>query len=322
MSQSAFRFNPLQFNRTFGATYTFGNNGAQQTISYEISVKCLGKLPGQLFLLEINKGQVYINDHEPDQLIDRLSDVCGKVLYPLQITVNEAGLFKGVANQVRIAAAWEAARPGLQQYYTGSITADMLAYMDLAVASEAHIYQSLCRDWFMALCFADIYQPGGDIMERQFTTALPIVPYTVPVQFAVTQKPVQHHTDSGCLVLQHKAQCTDPRSLEDLLGEKEIPLSQQLYGIHTPLKATAELTYKLYHSDWSLNAITGFCILPLEEEQTRRVDIAIYHLREKDQAPVSTTPAIVVEQEAATEKEKKKGFFSSLFQRNKNNSYE
>lgn len=311
VAANAFRFNPIHLNRTYGVTYIFHTAGAQQTISYEITVCCIRKQPGPQFLFEINKGQVYIDDQAPEKMIDKLAESCGRVLYPLQITVNEAGQFTAVANQEQIAAAWEEAKPGITQYYTGKVTDDIVEYMDLAVSSHAHIYQSLCRDWFMSLYFSNVYQ-GSDIIERPITAALPVMPYTAPVTFAVTQKPVQHHTDSGCLILQQKGTCNDPRSVEDLQQEKDLPLSQHMQGIHTPLKGSMDIVYKLYHQDYSINAIIGHC--HMESGAEKKISFSIYHLREKDKAPAPTMKVVMTDTPSETN-EQKKSFFSSLFKR-------
>lgn len=265
-----------------------------------------------MFLFEINKGQVYINNQAPEKMIDKLAEQCGKVLYPLQIRVNSAGQFSGIVNQAQIAAAWEGIKPALQQYYTGEITAQIMSYMDLAVSSEPHIYRSLCRDWFMALYFADLYQPGSDIMKRGLTAALPLMPYTTPVLFNVTQQPVQHNTASGSLVLQQKGNCSDPRSVEDLMAGKEIPLSQQLHGIHTPLKGQADISYKLYQTDYSINAITGECSLQLAPGEDKKVTFTVYHLREKDKTLAPVMPVLLPEQEQAAKKKKRFSFFFKI----------
>ncbi|MGF6850959.1 hypothetical protein QFZ51_006194 [Chitinophaga sp. W3I9] len=315
MSNRSFRFNPVHLSRTYGVTYIIQSAGREQAISYEITVSCSKRLPGNMFLFEINKGQVYINDQAPEKMIDKLAEQCGKVLYPLQIKVNEAGQFTGIANQLQIAAAWAAAKPGIQQYYTGDITDEIIAYMDLAVSSEAHIYRSLCRDWFMALYFADLYQPGSDIMKRQLTAALPVMPYTAPVLFNVTQQPIQHNTASGSLVLQQKGSCSDPRSAEDISAEKEIPLSRQLHGIHTPAKGQVDITYKLYQTDYSINAITGECSLQLVPGQDKKVTFTIYHLREKDKTQAPAMSVLLPEKELSG---KKKSIFSFFFNRREN----
>ncbi|SEW55898.1 hypothetical protein [Chitinophaga arvensicola] len=312
MNQPSFRFNPVHLHRTYGVTYIVESLGAEQTISYEITLKGVKKIPGTGFLFDIDKAPVYINQQLPEKMIDKLVARCGKVLYPLQVTVNDNGQFIGVANAAQIAAAWEAEKPALLEYFTGSVTEEIVAYMDLAVSSPRHIYQSLCRDWFMALYFADLYQPGSDIMERQLTTALPVMPYTAPVLFNIIQQPVQHQTDSGCLVLQQKGTCSDPRSVEDLSDEKEIPLSQQLYGIHTPLKGQVDITYKLYHKDYSINSVTGRCSLPGKDGAEKNVTFSIYHLREKDKAPAPVMSILLPEE---TDPGKKKSIFSFFFKR-------
>lgn len=312
MTQSSFRFNPVHLNRTYGVTYIVEALGATQTISYEISLSCVRKIPGAGFLFEIHKGPVYINHQQPEKMIDKLAERCGKVLYPLQVTIDDNGQFTGIANVPQIATAWETEKPALLEYFTGTVTNEIVAYMDLAVSSPRHIYQSLCRDWFMALYFADLYQPGSDIMERQLTAALPVMPYTAPVLFRMTQQPLQHRTDSGCLVLQQKGNCSDPRSVEDLSAEKEIPLSQQLYGMHTPLKGQVELMYKLYHKDYSINAITGECSLLTAPGEEKKVTFTIYHLREKDKAPAPVVSVLLPEQPLTG---KKKSIFSFFFNR-------
>lgn len=309
MNNRSFRFNPVHLSRTYGVTYVIQSEGIEQVISYEITVNCSKRLPGDMFLFEINKGQVYINNQAPEKMIDKLAEQCGKVLYPLQIRVNSAGQFSGIVNQAQIAAAWEGVKPALQQYYTGEITEQIIAYMDLAVSSEPHIYRSLCRDWFMALYFADLYQPGSDIMKRELTAALPVMPYTTPVLFNITQQPVQHNTASGSLVLQQKGNCSDPRSVEDIMAGKDIPLSQQLQGIHTPLKGQADISYKLYQTDYSINAITGECSLQLAPGEDKKVTFTVYHLREKDKTQAPVIPVLLPEQEPADKKKKRFSFF-------------
>lgn len=303
-----FRFNPIHLKRTYGVMFTIGGGPQEQQVKYEMTVSCMRRLNAQQYLFSLEKGQVYIDDKIPEKLIDKLSESCGKIIYPLQVVIDQQGNFKAIQNAAEIRQRWQEVKPGLQQYYTGEIAESIFKYMDIAVEAPAHIYQSLCQDWFMALYFSGFYQEGSDIMEREADLLLPVIPYTQPVAFHVMQKPGEYHTPSGCMVIQQKGACTDERSMEDLLKGNAVPLSRQLTGMHTPAKGAVQLEWKLYHLDYSINAITGSCTLQLPEDQVKNITIEIYHLKEKDVAAAPVVPVLI--EEEPTPAPKRKGLFS------------
>jgi hypothetical protein len=302
---TAINFRPLNLDRVYGVVFSFWQGERRQTVHFEIKLLCKKRMDDGRFLFEIQKEQVYINGAAPDNLVDSLADQCGKVLYPLQVIVSPGGRFVSVFNDKEIARRWQEEKPRITRYYKGRIAEKTVQYMDLAIASKPHLYQSLCNDWFMALYFS-----GSCFFTDQETDVyLPLVPYCKPVAYHVLNTMEPGTAESSYCTIHQTGQCADNRSVEDLLNANPVPLSGQLYGKHTPANGQLNITYKLYKHDGTIQSVTGTCSLQLQEKDPKYVEIQVYHLAERDTAlPHNRVSLLADEQEK--DKVKRRSFFS------------
>ncbi|OKS86985.1 hypothetical protein [Mucilaginibacter polytrichastri] len=303
------RLNVAGLNRTYGVSIALGAENQSNNFHYEISLGYT-QLTGNQYLVEITKERVYINDKPAEQMIDEFAEKCGNILYPVKVLTNTRGEFIKVANYEEIKQRWNKEKESLSKYYEGDLAGDLITGMDRAVNNERHINQVIKNDWFFSLYFSPLYNINNNPNSNAGEIALPMLAYTQPLIFSITQTKDTSPTESKTFEIQQQGICTDARSAEDLLKGLANPVSGAFSDIHTPVEGAVELNYKVYLADCSISSIT--CKSKVLIGATERIaEISIYHLREKDRLKDSN-PALLVE-EQAEQPEKKKGFFSFLF---------
>jgi len=303
------RLNASKFNRTYGVSLIIGAEKQLQNFHYEIRLSYT-LLNDQQYIVEINKERVYVNDKPAEQMVDEFAEKCGNTLYPLKVLTDVNGTFIKIVNYNQLQERWYDNRKKLQEYYTGDMVDNLLFAMDKAMSNESHINKVIKSDWFFSLYFTPLYIINNNADGNEGELKLPLIAYTDPLKFDISQSIDATPTESKTFEIKQLGTCSDNRSAEDLLKGLSAPLSGVLNDVHTTVNGTAELTYKLYLNDHTISSIIATSTV-IVATQKRSADIQVYHLREKDNAEVSK-PSVMID-EPLKEPEKKKGFFSSLF---------
>ena len=272
-----------RFQRTYWVILLFGNDNKQQKIHYEIEMVFSNNDGRNIFY--INKKEVYLHDTVPSAIVDRLSAECGKVLYPLQITVSNQGVFTAVYNIEVIKKRWQDKKPSLQQYYNGPVAQSIINSMDKALSDKALVYNALAQDWFYTLFFAPVYHVHKPGHLCNADIRLPFESYNKPVLFNVQQTGVEALTVDGHIEVKVQGNCADPRSLEDILKGYPIPVSKAATGICTVATGMVSLVYKLNPVNLNIFSITGNCKMNLHNGKQKTVTVEVYNLTEKDKTP-------------------------------------
>ena len=299
-----------RFQRTYGVIFIFDNDNKQQKIHYEKEM-IFSNYDG-LNIFYINKKEVYLHNNVPSAIVDRLSAECGKVLYPLQITVSNPGVFTAVHNIEEIKKRWRDKKPSLQQYYNGPIAQNIINNMDKALADTTLVYNALAQDWFYTLFFAPVYHVHKPGHLCNADIRLPFEAYNKPVLFNVQQTGSEALTVDGHIEVTVQGSCTDPRSLEDILKGYPIPVSKAATGICTVATGTVNLVYKLDPLSLNIFSITGNCKMKLHNGKQKTVTVEVYNLTEKDKTPKTRTGYNMMD-DAVIREVKPKSWFASLF---------
>jgi hypothetical protein len=303
------RLNASKLNRTYGVSLVIGADDQLQNFHYEIQLSYT-PLNDQQYVVEINKERVYVNDKPAEQMVDEFAEKCGNTLYPLKVLTDVNGKFIKIVNYNQLQERWHNNRKKLQEYYTGNVVDNLLAAMDKAMSNELHVNKVIKSDWFFSLYFTPLYTINNKPDGNEGELKLPLIAYTAPLKFNISQSIDATPTESKTFEVKQLGTCSDSRSAEDLLKGLSAPLSGVLHDVHTAVKGTAELKYKLYLNDHTISSMVARSTV-LIGTQERTADIQVYHLREKDSVAISK-PSVMVD-EPVKEPEKKKGFFSFLF---------
>ncbi|WP_118975052.1 hypothetical protein [Taibaiella koreensis] len=268
---------PTDRCRTYGVMIRFDD---KTRIHYETEVSLW---PGEEgFLFQVDRRQVYINDHAPDLIIDKLADDLGKVLYPLRLHTDHQGKLLGIANGEALRQRWQQQKDLLLQYYKGDLVDKAILEMDQVLKQEKSILLRLKDDWFYSLFFSGIYGLRAYDFREKTIMALPVIPFGPPLQYAVTREITEQHTETKCLVIECKGSLEEQRSAEDIALKHQIPVYKLMNGKATEAEGEVKIAYRLYHKDFSIRSVTGESSFKDPDQGWRNVRFELYHLPDKD----------------------------------------
>lgn len=247
-------------------------------IHYETELSFLNETGRDHFSFQINRRQVYINNQEPEKLIDQLADEMGKVLYPLRVEVNSEGFVTGIMNTEEIAARWQETRERLKTYYQGRIVDNAFSAMDSALLNKKSMVELIKSDWFLSMYFSGIYglKPYDF---REFTKLpFPVLPFKPMVSYRVKREITLQHTATKCLVIQCKGAVCEERSLEDIVKGAAMPVHKAMFGNATEAKGAIAIRYILYHKDFSVRSVIAEIGFQMPDGLENNIEVEIYHL--------------------------------------------
>ena len=224
---------------------------------------------------------VYINDRPPDMPVDMLAYETGKILYPIDVEINDRMEWRGIKNHEQIIQRWENSEPDLRRYFAGEEANRYLNRMGEKIASKASLEKIFEKDLFIQVYFRTLYADC-----------------TSPVTFPVG--------DYGEVQYEVKTLINS----EDNDDRKEV--MQTGIEIQTQKDPESDSENKnTYTAKYVLDAQTN-CIREMEAEWKwespvrKKIRVILFPLRQS----ISTSSLIIDED---SEQKKKKGFFSKLF---------
>ncbi len=302
---------PLVYNRLYGVVLNFISNEEKvDTIHYTMEISFEG-LIGNIWHLILKKQQTFINDTAADSQLEQLAEIFATPLYPLKISMYTNGLFKDLMNYDLIKERWLAQRQAINQYYKGSVIAQLLKQTDIAYSSKIQLFNALRDDLFFKLYFAPLYVTYDKELRYEYGRKIALLPHKPPVIYGITQQLHPFYSDDGKLEVNVTGKCADPRSLNEITSGKMMAA-----GKLNPAKGMMDITYKLYREDHSIYSIDGYINLLTENEsrEAMRVEIQVYDLHPEKMivSPYEKMLSDVMDIQEAPVKQKR-SFWERLF---------
>jgi hypothetical protein len=246
------------FKKSYGYLLTIKNGEQESTLKYEVDITYLKSIPevGRLFKIE-RTSKVYVDNMEPDLLIDKLANETGAALYPLVIETDFNGEFLKIHNYKEIEERWQLVKAKLREYFTGEISENYYKLMDKTIASESLLDQSIRNDMLISTYFTRIYKSYTSNHKTEEETAYPLAGKAIPVRFNVTQQVQNHLNDLGSITLQCEGTAIDERSIMDIEQERSFPYNESINLASQPVEGLYNCRYTLHAQTrfiWSINA--------------------------------------------------------------------
>ena len=113
-------FLPAGSKKKYNVQYVLENGEEKDIIHFEASVKWIAVDPKGFHFFEIDRlSKTYINNSEPDTMLEELAAKTAEILYPLQIIVDVTGKWIDIHNYKQILARWENKKREILDYYEG-----------------------------------------------------------------------------------------------------------------------------------------------------------------------------------------------------------
>ncbi|KUJ59739.1 hypothetical protein AR687_21275 [Flavobacteriaceae bacterium CRH] len=134
------------------------NNQLINKIHFTSQIKFIKKY-NDFSIVEYHINQVYINNKEPEMVIEQLADKTSKALYPIVLSLNSNGEIHEILNIEAIQERWQILKPSILEYYQGGdVITKLLSSFERSIQSASLLKRNLTEHPFYTTYFAPIYQ--------------------------------------------------------------------------------------------------------------------------------------------------------------------
>jgi hypothetical protein len=159
---------------------------AHKRIDYDVEIKIEEHEKG--WQIDIDKQNVFFNQHEPDLVNEILSQAVTKAIYPVQCVINHNGLpVRGITNHEEIIKRWQENKVKINDKYQGIATDNFINVVDQRINNKVTLEKSMKYDLFWNLFFHPKYLSYGERSSIRTDLHLAVVPYKFPVRFSGLQ---------------------------------------------------------------------------------------------------------------------------------------
>lgn len=149
--------------------------------------------------ININKENIYFDQHEPDYINEIIANSISKALYPVNAYYNEKGIVsKEIINHQEIIKRWEIEKNTILEKYASEDLDEFFSIFDEKMKNRHHIEKSMQYDWLWNLFFHPVLINYGDNRTIDTEMFLSVIPYQTPLRFVGTQTiekiPTDYHS--------------------------------------------------------------------------------------------------------------------------------
>ena len=260
-------------NWSYGIVKTIKNGAKTNTIAYTVNLNYY--VTDNIRYVSVDMiSDTFINDKEPDLIVDELAIGCTKTLYPIIIELSSNGTLNTLENHNDIMERWQKTKKQLSKYYKGDIVKQYLQHFEGVIKDESLLLHYLQNDWFFYFYFDNIYK-GYTNYKKEYIKKVPIIPFTAAVDYQVTQT-LHPYLENNYIRIESNGYCIDKRNISDLENKHHFPsnynhesnIEGNYRAIHMLNKQTARIKYLFVESSLKLNKEKQMSISISEIENT------------------------------------------------------
>lgn len=273
----------IQKKMNYGVMFTITSGDEVTTMQYEVSIQCLDKQPNENHLFEINRtSKIFINNFEPDTIINELAEKVSQSLYPLILVVNKNGKWEDVYNSVEIKKRWAKNKLKILDEYQGREVENYLTAFEQSIDNKSSLIESLQKDWFLNTFFSGIYIKFNEELSCVSTVDFPLLINANPLKYTVKQTVDKYLDESNNICLNWNGVLDDARFKEDFENEISFSNYDSQMGLELEM-ATGNFNAKYYlnPNNNTIKAILTECDIKLDIPKKLKIMIAVINDNEK-----------------------------------------
>jgi hypothetical protein len=212
-------FQPENSFIRYGTTITIENDDHKNELKYETSVRWLKK-EKQLHFFEIDRtSNLYLNEEEVNEIADLLAYKTSKVLYPLQISVDEKGKFNDIENLSVFKERWPAVKEEVYKEFDGETVDTYCEKIEKVINEPDAMNLYLKNDYFIRTLFFGGYQSFGQDYETEITESFPVVDNPVEPKYKIKLEVDPLKGETGLVNIEGEGKLNDERSIYDFINK-------------------------------------------------------------------------------------------------------
>lgn len=212
-------FHPENWFKRFGVTISIENNDKKNELKYETSVRWL-KTEKRLHFFEIDRtSNLYLNEEEVNEIADLLAYKTSKVLYPLQISVDEQGKFNAVENISVFKERWAAVKEEVYKEFEGETVDEYCSKIEKVIFEPDAINLYLKNDYFIRTLFFGMYQSFGKEYQTEMSTGFPILNNPVEPRYELNLEIDPLKDEYDLVAIEAEGRLNDERTVYDFMNK-------------------------------------------------------------------------------------------------------
>lgn len=272
------------FNETrkYGYRYQdFENEKLIKEVHYEVEINCKINDAYNDFIFEVNRKQVYVDNKEPNLLVEQMLDKCAKAIFPMKIIPAEDGTIYEIDNHHEIVQRWNSLKKHLGSYYYSEVAYKILNKVQKLILNKQELEKSLNQDWFFHLYFSPIYIDYPLEAAQTYKWKSPILG-NQSIDYRVNHTIEEYYTATDKIIVNAKGKSIDERSIEEVLEGINYPKAKLQDMPYKTLESEMEVQYKLYGEDRSIFSIIAAYETKINDAKKKVQKIALFHLVEDE----------------------------------------
>lgn len=252
----------VQYLTTEGAT--------RNIVDFEISISHQGIFKeGHLYLIHkiaptTIDGVLNSNDTE------EVKEIIGNVAYPLQVLVQENGMWQGVVYDKAIEKRFVAAKNEINDFYKGKIIQNLLLHGEKMLCNEANFRKTFENNWLLDAFFSNIYRYYNHQQPIKETVKFALLNHVAPLSFEVEQNIGDFVIDSKHITINRKGILNDTRNRATL----ELAVKDSTYNA-TGGKAIGSYEQKIILDMKKFNIVSIYLLLSIDLQTPRSVEVKV-----------------------------------------------
>lgn len=302
---------PQNFKKSYGFVLTIKEGDTENSIKYEADITYVKTIPDYARLFKIERTtKVYLNDTDPDLLMDQLAAEAGTALYPVVLEVDFDGKFLGINNHQEIKDRWQERKQQILEYFVGDIAAQYCKLMDNTIDSLPQLSWAYRKDMLIGSYFTPIYKSYGSLLRTEDEMKFMLAGNAAPIAYQVTTEVRKNLHDMGLVELVQAGVVTDERSIRDIEEERSFPFRRMTDGEAKPVTGKYAARYLLHPNSNAIRSINAEWELDLT--QKRVITVSMHQINADDKVDQLTKgqdqPSLVF-----LDRDENRGFFSNIF---------
>ncbi|MDQ0595530.1 hypothetical protein QFZ37_003899 [Chryseobacterium ginsenosidimutans] len=270
-------FQPENSFCNYGVIITIENGNHKNELKYNTSVRWL-KTENKLHFFEVDRiSNLYLNEEEVNEIADLLAYKTSKVLYPLQISVDENGRFYDVDNLSVFKERWANVKDEIYQEFEGE-TVDQYCEKIEEIINEPNVINLyLKNDYFIRTLFFGIYKKFDPNYQTEITETFPVVDNAVEPQYKISLEADPLKDDYNLINIQGEGKLNDERNVYDFINEA--PFSTAIED-HPVMNQEGDFRLMYYLNGETALAESLYLECDIQLEQRKKISVAISSLGE------------------------------------------
>lgn len=267
-------FKPENSFSKYGVVINIENGNSKNELKYETSVRWL-KTENNLHFFEIDRtSNLYLNEEEVNEIADLLAYKTSRVLYPLQVSVDEKGKFNDIENFSVFQERWTGVKEEVYKEYDGETVDEYCFKIEKILSEPDALSLVLKNDYFIRTLFFGIYQSFGQSFKIDGAQSFPIVNNSVEPNYQIELEIDPLKDEYNLIHIEGNGKLNDERSIYDFINKAPFSLI-----IEDNPKMNNEGSCRIVHylngENLLPESIYLECSIMLQEEKKIAVSIAV-----------------------------------------------